>query len=313
MVRTLGGLRSPPGQCCPFPEGRRGPVPEGHTRSPRRRAGRAQTAGPASVAQNSSGSVSTGGPLAPRTPVPRCTCGAAFRSPSPLPRPLAAPFLSNLPPPDGETEGQRVGPGVRAPSAQGQRSAWSWVRAESASGACGQLRPGGPGPGVGSILQPAPQPPPSALKLHPAWLDRPGLWPARRALGVAVGQASWTRCVPGTEVPPFLSLGSVLCSQPPRRSGAEDGVSWVFPTSRWTLGALLRHLYLYPWKGGGSLLGAGWERARAPPGPDPTPARSAGSPAPHVDTDGNLGGWAGGLCSFLCVRPVTMRKLNKVK
>lgn len=111
--------------------------------------------------------------------------------------------------------------------------------AQSASGACGQLRPGGPGPGAGSVLQP----PASDLKLHPAWPDRPGLRPARRALGVAVGQASWTRCVPGTEVPPSLSLGSVLCSQPPREGwGRKWGVSgvshleclfWGGWTSRW--------------------------------------------------------------------------------
>lgn len=67
-----------------------------------------------------------GGPPRPVCSCPQVRTRSSLSQPVTLPRPLAAPFLLSLPPPDGETESERAGPGVRAPSVQGQRSAWSW-------------------------------------------------------------------------------------------------------------------------------------------------------------------------------------------
>lgn len=139
---------------------------------------------------------------------------------------------------------------------------------------------------------------PLDLKLHPLWLDRLGLRAARRVLGVSAGSGQLdVLCVPGTEVPPFLSLGSVLCSQlPGERWGQKMGHLGCFhltvallwgrtaqvPAAR-PRSALTCHLQEAP----GSWPGKGTAHAD----PAPAPARSVGSPACLVDVDAKTQGW----------------------
>lgn len=150
--------------------------------------------------------------------------GTSHSSP-PLTRPLAAPFQLNpqlhpreqgeqLHPPDGDTEAQRgEGPGGQpgtrtwaqsVPGSEVHWRAWPWggggPRCPCSATAC-------PGPGARQGL-----------------LERLGLWPVRRVLGVSAGQASWTHRV-------LLGRKCLLSCHWPRE-GSEGGASRVFPISQ---------------------------------------------------------------------------------